>query len=144
MPLADLGGLRELVAEGIGIGSHSWSHRPLPDLADAALREEVEESGDRLEQLLAVPVRHFAYPYGRRGAREVAAARGRYRTAVNAEPRLVASRADPHDLNRVDGHDLRIFVALELAGLPAARPYFALRRQLRGVRRRMDGWLGRL
>jgi peptidoglycan/xylan/chitin deacetylase (PgdA/CDA1 family) len=143
MPLADASQLRELVRAGIAIGSHSWSHPVLPTLPPAALRGEIEESADRLEQMLGTTVRHFAYPYGMRGAREVAAARPRYRTAVNAEPRLVSRGADPHDLCRIDCHDLRMAVRMNLFEPAQLGPYLATRRGLRQVRRVLDGVLGK-
>jgi peptidoglycan/xylan/chitin deacetylase (PgdA/CDA1 family) len=144
MPLADTAGLRELTAAGIAIGSHTSSHALLTAIDRETLRAEVEESADRLEQTLAVPVRHFAYPYGARGPREIAAAKQRYRTAVNAEPRVATRDSNPHDLCRVDGHDLRVALGLKAVGPRVLRPYLAVRRSVRRLRRSADGWLGRI
>jgi peptidoglycan/xylan/chitin deacetylase (PgdA/CDA1 family) len=135
MRLADVGQLKEAIAAGMTIGSHSWSHAVLPQLDPSALQTEVEESAARLEQLLEAPVRHFAYPYGIRGTREIATAGRRYRTAVNADPRQVLAISDPHDLCRVDAHDLRIALRLKLVHLAAMQPYLALRRTFRHARR---------
>lgn len=56
--------LRRLVAAGWEIGSHSLSHPRLPELGEAAQREEIHGSKRRLEDLLGAAVRSFAYPYG--------------------------------------------------------------------------------
>ena len=62
MPLLDAGALRELVAAGVTIGSHSWTHPRLTALDAAALHDEVVAAADRLEQLAGVTVSHLAYP----------------------------------------------------------------------------------
>jgi peptidoglycan/xylan/chitin deacetylase (PgdA/CDA1 family) len=138
MPLADGAGLRELIAGRVTIGSHSWSHPDLTSVDTESLRGEVADSADRLEQTFGVPVRHFAYPYGFRTNREVTAAKQRFSTAVNAEPRIVTATANPHDLNRVDCHDSRVALRMKWFEPPALRPYLALRRGLRAVRRGVD------
>lgn len=61
----DKGQLRELHDSGFEIGSHSMTHRHLSDLADAALREELQASKDCLEQLIGSPVVHLSCPNGR-------------------------------------------------------------------------------
>jgi peptidoglycan/xylan/chitin deacetylase (PgdA/CDA1 family) len=142
MRLADVAELRALVEAGISIGSHSWSHAVLCDLEPTRLQAEIETSADRLEQLLQVPVRHFAYPYGFRGAREIAAVRARYRTAVNAEPRLVHRTSDPHDLCRVDCHDVRLALRFNCLAAHRLGPYLSTRRHMRRTRRRLERILG--
>jgi peptidoglycan/xylan/chitin deacetylase (PgdA/CDA1 family) len=141
MPLADASQLRALIDGGITIGSHSWSHALLTRLDPDSLHREVEQSADRLERMLGTPIRHFAYPYGHRGDREVAAARQRFRTAVNAEARLITAGADPHDLFRIDCHDLRVAMRLKLIDDVTIQPYLALRRGLRGARRGVEALL---
>jgi peptidoglycan/xylan/chitin deacetylase (PgdA/CDA1 family) len=143
MPLSTLRELQEAVAAGVSIGSHAWSHPVLPELDRKALQEEVVESAGRLEELLGTPVRHFAYPYGIRGAREIDAARTAYRTAVNAQPRSVGPGDNPHDLSRIDCHDLRVAIRLGLLDRAAIDPYLAVRRGLRQVRRLGERILGR-
>ena len=59
------GQLRELHDAGFEIGSHSMTHRHLSDLADSELREELQVSKDRLEQLVGSPVLHLSCPNGR-------------------------------------------------------------------------------
>lgn len=59
-----LSGLREMVAEGMEIGSHTLTHPKLPRLAPEQLREEIVGSKKRLEDALGVAVTSFCYPYG--------------------------------------------------------------------------------
>jgi peptidoglycan/xylan/chitin deacetylase (PgdA/CDA1 family) len=135
MPLATLGQLREAAAAGMALGSHAWTHPALPAIDAVELQDEVVQSASRLESLLGAPVRHFAYPYGMRGRREVEAARSTYRTAVNARARAVAAGDDPCDLCRIDCHDLRVAIRLKLFASSALDPYLALRRGARVARR---------
>ncbi len=65
--------MKQLLDYGAEIGSHSVSHsnlqRRLKDESDeqylARLRHELVDSKNLLESSLGVPVRYFAYPYGR-------------------------------------------------------------------------------
>lgn len=144
MPLADRAALGVWSAAGMSIGSHSWSHAVLPELTAARLSDEIDGSATRLEDALGVPVRHFAFPYGFRGAREVAAARTRYATAVNASPRVVHRGDDAHDLHRLDCHDLRLASRMKWFDPGTLDRYLSARRTLRGARRTIDRWLGRI
>jgi peptidoglycan/xylan/chitin deacetylase (PgdA/CDA1 family) len=56
--------LRSLLAAGMAIGSHGMLHRPWRRLPAAELHREVFETKDRLEQLLGVPIRQAACPFG--------------------------------------------------------------------------------
>ncbi|MEO8333651.1 MAG: polysaccharide deacetylase family protein [bacterium] len=67
--------VRELAATGLEIGSHSMSHAFLSDIDDAALRREVVEAKDRLEQISGARVRSFSCPGGRYDARVLPLAR---------------------------------------------------------------------
>ncbi|ALP54076.1 hypothetical protein Tel_13565 [Candidatus Tenderia electrophaga] len=62
--LMDAGQIREMDAAGIEIGSHTLNHVRLPETGDEQMRREIGDSKTSLEELLAKPVRHFAYPYG--------------------------------------------------------------------------------
>nr|UXE46193.1 hypothetical protein Hi04_10k_c5981_00012 [uncultured bacterium] len=62
---------RALLAGGWEIGSHSQTHAAL-DLIDAQQsRAEIRESKLRLEDMLGISIRGFAFPYGRFGRREI-------------------------------------------------------------------------
>lgn len=54
-----------LMAEhGIEFGSHSMSHRLLPEISPAEARFEIEESKRQIEAMLQKPCKVFAYPAG--------------------------------------------------------------------------------
>jgi peptidoglycan/xylan/chitin deacetylase (PgdA/CDA1 family) len=63
-PLMDAAQIRDWLAAGQGIGSHSLSHPNLRKISRDQAREEIIASRKRLEDLFNVPVRHFCYPYG--------------------------------------------------------------------------------
>ena len=63
-PLLDAGGVRELAAAGVEIGSHSATHPHLAGVPARRQAAEVTASRGRLEDLLSAPVPGFAYPYG--------------------------------------------------------------------------------
>jgi peptidoglycan/xylan/chitin deacetylase (PgdA/CDA1 family) len=54
--------LREMVAAGLDVGSHSWTHADLRRLDDQGLQRELHDSRLELEQRLGVPVPSFCYP----------------------------------------------------------------------------------
>jgi peptidoglycan/xylan/chitin deacetylase (PgdA/CDA1 family) len=56
--------LREMVAAGVTVGSHTRTHPRLPELDARARRDEIRGSKARLEDLLGCRVTNFAYPYG--------------------------------------------------------------------------------
>jgi peptidoglycan/xylan/chitin deacetylase (PgdA/CDA1 family) len=63
-PLMTAAQLREMVAAGITVGSHTRTHPRLPELDAKAKRDEIGGSKARLEDLLGSGVASFAYPYG--------------------------------------------------------------------------------
>ena len=63
-PLLDAGGVRELAAAGMEIGSHSATHVRLAGLSASQLETEIVLSRAVLASLISAPVRGFAYPYG--------------------------------------------------------------------------------
>lgn len=62
--LADAPQLREWVAAGHQLGSHSLTHPNLRKISLAAAREEILRSRLTLEDTFGIPIRHFCYPYG--------------------------------------------------------------------------------
>jgi peptidoglycan/xylan/chitin deacetylase (PgdA/CDA1 family) len=81
--------VRRAAAAGMEIGSHGLVHRPLPEADGPALAAEVGRSREVLATLCGDEVDGFCYPYGRVGAREVAAVRAagyRYACAVGRSP----------------------------------------------------------
>lgn len=67
--------VRELVAEGWEVGSHTLSHADLSLLDYAACRREIDESRGALERITGVSVETLAYPFGHYGPVAVNAAR---------------------------------------------------------------------
>jgi peptidoglycan/xylan/chitin deacetylase (PgdA/CDA1 family) len=101
-PLMDRHHLRELLAEGMEVGGHGRSHRPLAGMSPDELEQEVRGCRDDLEDLLGVAVASFAYPYGRYDATTRAAASGAgYRYACTTRPGWWGSERDLLQLRRV-------------------------------------------
>jgi peptidoglycan/xylan/chitin deacetylase (PgdA/CDA1 family) len=100
-PLMTEAQVRTWLAAGHTIGSHSLTHARLTSLSPAKAREEIHASRRRLEDLFAVEVRSFAYPWGQwdtRLAEEVAAAG--YSTAFTTDPGINTAQTNPFALNR--------------------------------------------
>jgi peptidoglycan/xylan/chitin deacetylase (PgdA/CDA1 family) len=57
--------LTEVAASGIEVGSHTLSHRPLPEVPAAELDRELVEAAERIEAGGVPRPRSFSYPYGR-------------------------------------------------------------------------------
>ena len=62
--LMDVAQIREWIAAGHDVGSHTITHRNLKTLSLPEAREEILGSRKMLEDLLGVPVLHFCFPYG--------------------------------------------------------------------------------
>lgn len=56
--------VRLLHAEGMRIGCHTDTHPILTRVTDEVVRKEITRSRSRLEDIIQVPVRYFAYPNG--------------------------------------------------------------------------------
>ncbi len=56
--------MRELVADGVTIGSQTATHPHMAGRGDAANRRDIDEAHQRLEAELGKPPELFAYPYG--------------------------------------------------------------------------------
>jgi peptidoglycan/xylan/chitin deacetylase (PgdA/CDA1 family) len=67
--------VRQLVADGWEVGSHTATHRRLTQVGDDVRRWELEQSKWMCEQQTGVPCRTLAYPFGSANARVVQAAR---------------------------------------------------------------------
>lgn len=63
--LMDTGEIREWLAAGQEIGSHSLTHRNLSKLNEAEAREQIMGSKKKLEDTFGIAVQHFAYPGGK-------------------------------------------------------------------------------
>lgn len=64
LALLDGDGLRAAAANGVEVGSHTMTHRPLRQVPEAELTDELKGSAARLEALGLPRPRAFSYPYG--------------------------------------------------------------------------------
>lgn len=98
--------IRTLRRAGMGIGSHTYSHRVLDTLTDSELRDELTRSRSMLEAALGEPVRSIAYPVnlhlaGRPDVRQAVRDAG-YRLGFARGNRMNArDRFDPLDIGRI-------------------------------------------
>ncbi len=61
--------LRELLAAGWEVGSHSMRHAYLPALSREELLDDLARSREVFEQGLQIPIRHLSLPFGRGNVR---------------------------------------------------------------------------
>lgn len=101
-PLMDPGQVREWLAAGHQIGSHTLTHPHLTRLPLAQARDEIVASKKRLEDLFGLPIRHFCYPYGDWNARvrDLVAEAG-YATACTADWGVNTGAAPRFELRRL-------------------------------------------
>lgn len=57
--------IREWLAQGHEIGSHTLTHPNLSTLNEADARREILDSKKKLEDQFGIPIRHFCYPHGK-------------------------------------------------------------------------------
>jgi len=62
--LMDGAQIREWLAAGQEIGSHSLTHPNLAKITLAEAREQIFSSKKKLEDWFGIPIRHFCYPHG--------------------------------------------------------------------------------
>jgi peptidoglycan/xylan/chitin deacetylase (PgdA/CDA1 family) len=101
-PMMDAAHVREWLAAGHEIGSHTLTHPWLLSLPPAQAREEIVASKKKLEDLFDRPIEHFCYPYGNwnEAVRDLVIEAG-YRTAVTTDPGVNDAQTSPFSLKRV-------------------------------------------
>jgi peptidoglycan/xylan/chitin deacetylase (PgdA/CDA1 family) len=99
--MMDAAQVREWLAAGHDIGSHTLSHPWLTRLSRAQASEEISASRKKLEDLFGRPIRHFCYPYGdwNEAVRDLVQAAG-YTTACTTNPGVNLSGDSPFELKR--------------------------------------------
>jgi peptidoglycan/xylan/chitin deacetylase (PgdA/CDA1 family) len=105
--------LRELSQRGFNIGCHSMTHPYLNNLEEKALRWEIADAKNELEQIIGKAVNHFSCPGGRWAPRvpHVAKEAG-YSTVCTSRVAANSPNTDPFFLGRVAimrGTDLNTF-----------------------------------
>ena len=93
--------VKEMIAAGWEVDSHTINHPDLTTLGSAALRSELEQSRARLRREFGVPANFFCYPAGRYNATVVAAVRRAGYLAATTTDSGYARRRDTYKLARV-------------------------------------------
>jgi peptidoglycan/xylan/chitin deacetylase (PgdA/CDA1 family) len=89
-------GIRGLVAAGWEIGFHTVRHDVLTALGDDALHAALVDGRAELEELTGGPIRTIAYPHGKAGAREAAAAQAAgFETGFTGAAEIVTAATPP-------------------------------------------------
>ena len=94
--------IKEWLAAGHEIGSHTLTHPFLTRLSLEKAREEIAASKKKLEDRFGRPVRHFCYPYGdwNPAVRDLVIAAG-YETACTTELGVNTQATPPFELKRI-------------------------------------------
>jgi peptidoglycan/xylan/chitin deacetylase (PgdA/CDA1 family) len=114
-PLMDVVQVREWLAAGHDIGSHSLTHPRLARLTLRDAREEIFASKKKLEDTFGRAIEHFCYPYGdwNDGVRDLVMEAG-YRTACTTLYGVNSSTTSPFALHRITvRHPTRSLKALK-------------------------------
>lgn len=100
-PMMDADQVREWLAAGHDIGSHTLSHPRLTELPAPRAKEEICASKKKLEDLFGRGIEHFCYPYGdwNEWVRDLVAGAG-YRTACTTLPGVNSEAESPWSLRR--------------------------------------------
>lgn len=100
-PIMDARQVREWLAAGHKIGSHSLTHPFLTRLSPAQACEEITASRKKLEDLFGCAIEHFCYPYGdwNEAVRDLVIAAG-YKTACTTDAGVNTSADSPFALKR--------------------------------------------
>ena len=101
-PLMDAAQVRDWLAAGHEIGSHTLTHPFLAQISPKQAREEIFASKKKLEDSFGAPIRHFCYPYGEwnPAIRDLVIGAG-YETACTTEFGVNAAGTPPHELKRI-------------------------------------------
>jgi peptidoglycan/xylan/chitin deacetylase (PgdA/CDA1 family) len=121
--LMDTAQVRDWLAAGHGIGSHTLTHPHLTRISPQRAKEEIFASRKKLEDLFGVPVRHFCHPYGDWNAavRDLVIAAG-YETACTTEFGVNGAGTSPFELRRITARHRSISLkALRARFTPAKR-----------------------
>jgi peptidoglycan/xylan/chitin deacetylase (PgdA/CDA1 family) len=93
--------IRRLADAGMTIGSHTWDHRAVSDLAGRAWKVQLEQSRETLRKASGQSVEHFAYPYGMVSADAYPhLKKAGYKTAFQLEAKRLSPVAPLYTLRR--------------------------------------------
>jgi peptidoglycan/xylan/chitin deacetylase (PgdA/CDA1 family) len=134
--------VREIAAAGIHVGAHSVTHRDLTTLSAAEVEVEMHGSQAQIEDRLGMPVRAFAYPYGRLNTHVRRQASEIFDLACGIKAAQVGPDADLFDLPRVFDFYVRNPGRLKRLASLEGRAYLALRRMATALRRGVAARIG--
>lgn len=99
--IMDVAQVRDWLAAGHDIGSHTLDHPFLTKLPAAAAQEQIRASKKKLEDVFGRPIEHFCYPYGdwNLAVRDLVAEAG-YRTACTTDSGTNGPADSPFELKR--------------------------------------------
>lgn len=135
--LMDAAAIRDWAGRGLEFGVHGRTHRSLPNLADAALAEEIDGARADLAGILGRDPLAFAYPYGDVTAPVRDQVARRYAVAYGVLDGINREAADPWALRRTavlpayPGYEFRC--QLRLGWGPRDRARSALQRLFGGT-----------
>jgi peptidoglycan/xylan/chitin deacetylase (PgdA/CDA1 family) len=94
--------VRDWLAAGHRVGSHTVSHPRLSTIPRGRASEEITASKKGLEDRFGVPIEDFCYPYGDwdEAVRDMVAEAG-YSTACTTEPGLNDASVSPYEIRRL-------------------------------------------
>ena len=100
-PIMNRHQVREWLAAGHAIGSHTLTHPYLTRLDKRRAHEEIAGSKKKLEDWFGMAIEHFCYPYGdwNPAVRDLVAAAG-FKTACTTEPGINTPADSPFELKR--------------------------------------------
>jgi peptidoglycan/xylan/chitin deacetylase (PgdA/CDA1 family) len=100
-PMMDPAQVREWLAAGHDIGSHTLTHPYLTRIPPATAREEITASRKKLEDTFGRSIDHFCYPYGdwNEAVRDLVAEAG-YKTACTTDRGVNTASDSPWALRR--------------------------------------------
>ena len=100
-PLMDEAQVRDWLAAGQHIGSHTVTHPWLTRISTEAAREEIAASRKVLQDCFGVAVEHFCYPYGdwNERVRDLVTEAG-YQTACTTKTGINSAGQSPFELQR--------------------------------------------
>lgn len=99
--IMDTGQVREWIADGHEVGSHSLNHPFLTKLSTEQAKEEINASRKKLQDLFGKEVKHFCYPYGdwNESVRDLVQEAG-YKTACTTDHGMNVDGNSPFSLKR--------------------------------------------
>lgn len=101
-PLMTAAQMREWIAGGQEIGSHTRHHVNLNNVSDAAADVEILNSKKELEAMTGVACEHFCYPYGQYSSRHVAMAKAAgYDSSTTTQLGAAGAHHPLHELPRM-------------------------------------------